>query len=129
MTEAQTLIAAGVWTVLLTVPGAVGLVMSGGFAAGVGNRQTLPELPEWAARANRAHRNMVENLPVFAAVLLAAQFAGVSNEQTVWGANLFFWARIAHGLVYIAGIPYVRTVAFFAAVSGVFDIARAAWSS
>ena len=129
MTEAQTLIAAGVWTVLLTVPGAVGLVMSGGFAAGVGNRQTLPELPEWAARANRAHRNMVENLPVFAAVLLAAQFAGVSNDQPGWGANLFFWARIAHGLVYIAGIPYVRTVAFFAAVSGVFDIARAAWSS
>ncbi|MFT4570659.1 MAG: putative MAPEG superfamily protein [Hyphomicrobiaceae bacterium] len=38
--------------------------------------------------------------------------AGVSNEATLFGATLFFWARIVHGAVYIAGIPYIRTAAF-----------------
>ena len=50
--------------------------------------------------------------------------AGVSNEQTHLGAALFFWGRVAHAAVYIAGIPYVRTLAFLVSVSGLFRVAR-----
>lgn len=56
---------------------------------------------------------------------------GVSNETTAWGAQLFFWARLAHAGIYIAGIPYVRAIAFAASLIGMFDIARellGAWS-
>ncbi|MFT4570658.1 MAG: putative MAPEG superfamily protein [Hyphomicrobiaceae bacterium] len=53
-------------TLMLSMPGTVGLLLVGGFPGGLGNRDTLPELPAWAARAQRAHRNQLENLPVFA---------------------------------------------------------------
>ena len=53
----------------------------------------------------------------------AAAAAGISSEATAWGAQLFFWARVAHAAIYIAGIPYVRALAFVASLSGMFDIA------
>ena len=50
---------------------------------------------------------------------------GVSNDQTLLGMTLFFWGRIGHLLVYIVGIPYLRTLAFAVSVGGMFGIARA----
>ena len=82
-------------------------------------------------RAERAQKNLLANLPAFGALVLVSATAGISNETTVWGAQLFFWARVAHAVIYIAGIPYLRTVAFVAGLSGMFDIAReilAAWA-
>lgn len=79
----------------------------------------------WAQRAQRAHLNAVENLVVFAALVAAAQFAGVSDQLTVIGCILFFWARIAHYLIYTAGIPVLRTLAFAAGVVGEVLIAIA----
>ena len=64
-----------------------------------------------------------------AALVLAAHVAGVSNEATVWGATVFFWARVAYAGIYIVGIPYLRTVAFIVAFGGMIDIARALWEN
>jgi uncharacterized MAPEG superfamily protein len=58
-------------------------------------------------------------------LILAATIAGVSNEATLFGAQLFFWARIVHGVVYIAGIPGIRTVAFVVSIGGMLRIAGA----
>ncbi len=123
MGEIEILVYMALWTLTLAGPGTVGLLMAGGFPVGLGNRDSVPEIPAWAARANRAHRNALENLPVFATLILAATIAGVSNENTLFGAQLFFWARIAHGIVYIAGIPYIRTAAFVASIVGMLRIA------
>ena len=124
MNEIQVLVYMAIWTLLLIAPGTTALLVIGGVSAGVGNREEVPELPAWAGRSNRAHRNMLENLPLFAAMILAAQMADVSNPATVQGAQLFFWGRIAHGVVYIAGIPYVRTLAFAVSIAGMMQIAR-----
>ena len=70
------------------------------------------DLPEWAQRCFRAHMNLIENLVPFGALVLVAQVAGASNEVTVLGAQLFFWARLAHAVVHIAGIPWARTGAY-----------------
>jgi uncharacterized MAPEG superfamily protein len=43
---------------------------------------------------------------------------GVSNGATVLGAQLFFWSRVVHIAVMIAGIPWVRTLAFAAGLLG-----------
>ena len=91
---------------------------------GVGNRDAAPTLPAWGDRAIRAHRNMLENLVPFAALVLAAHAAGVSSEETARGATFFFWGRLAHAVTYLAGIPYLRTVAFVVALGGMFDIVR-----
>jgi uncharacterized MAPEG superfamily protein len=61
----------------------------------VGNRESLPAFEGWAGRAQPAHRNMLESLIIFAALVLVAQFAGKTNLATAFGAQLFFWGRLA----------------------------------
>ncbi|HJO35625.1 MAG TPA: MAPEG family protein [Gammaproteobacteria bacterium] len=71
----------------------------------------LPE-SEWAQRAMRAHGNAVENLVVFTALIVAVEASGANSGLTAFAAALFFWARLAHYLIYTAGIPIARTLAF-----------------
>ena len=55
---------------------------------------------------------MVENLAHFAVLVIVAHLSGAANEQTAMWVQVFFWARVAHALIFYAGIPYLRTVAF-----------------
>lgn len=71
----------------------------------------------WAARARRAHLNAVENLAVFAALIAAVAISGRGDALTAQAAALFFAVRMAHFAVYVAGLPVVRTVLFFAGVA------------
>jgi len=75
----------------------------------VGNRENLPAFQGWAGRAQRAQRNMLENLIIFASLVLVAQFAGKTNVATGLGAQLFFWSRLAYAPAYVIGIPWLRT--------------------
>ena len=84
-----------------------------------GNREDLPRVSGWAGRAQRAHMNLLESLAVFAIVVLVAHAAGRLNETTSLGAHLFFWGRIAYALVYIAGIPWVRTLTWAVSIAGI----------
>lgn len=70
-----------------------------------------PTPPLWATRAQRAHLNMVETMPAFIAVVVAAGFIApqfAHSDIASW-AQIFFFARIAYAVVYIAGIPFLRT--------------------
>lgn len=69
-------------------------------------------LSDWAQRLQAAHKNAIENLVVFAALVLTANAVDISNDVTTAAAITFFWARIAHYVIYGAGIPVLRTVAF-----------------
>jgi uncharacterized MAPEG superfamily protein len=60
----------------------------------------------------KAHVNAVENLVVFAALVLAAVAAGVSTPVIASASVVYFWARVVHALAYTFGIPWVRTLAF-----------------
>lgn len=90
---------------------------------GLGNAFTYPENPPtpaaWAQRAQRAHLNLIENLPAFASLVIIAHLIGVDAAA---GAALFFWARVAHAIVHILGISYVRTLAFAASWVGMLMI-------
>lgn len=94
-----------------------GATLQVGLPSLAGNRDNLPALTGWAGRARRAHRNMLENIVLFAALVLVAHAAGISNAMTLLGAQLFFWGRLAHAVIYVAGIPWLRTAAW--AVSAV----------
>ena len=105
----------------LSIPGVylVGEVQTpGGFEWGLGNRAAPLQLPEWAARAKRAHYNLVENLAPFAILVLVAQVSGKANGMTALGAEIFFLARVAHVAVYTAGITGLRTAVFFVGTAG-----------
>jgi uncharacterized MAPEG superfamily protein len=75
-----------------------------------------PENPKvqsaWAKRMMLAHSNAVENLVIFAALVLAANAAGVSNSTTVLACAVYFWARVVHFLAYTFALPWIRTLAF-----------------
>ena len=84
----------------------------------LGNRDAPPPLPPWAERARRAQRNMLENFPHFAVLVLVVNAAGLANSQTAVGATVFFWARLAHAIIYIAGTWQLRAIAYFVGVAG-----------
>jgi len=88
-----------------------------------GNRDDLPALTGFAGRAKRAHLNMLENLVLFAALVLIAAVSNMANATTAMGAAIFFWARLAYAVVYLIGIPWLRTVVWFISVIGMVMIA------
>jgi uncharacterized MAPEG superfamily protein len=102
-----------VWTVALClvqmIVAVAGATLQVGLPRLAGNREPLPELSGWAGRAQRAHRNMLETVALFAALVIVAHMAGLNNDTTILGAQIFFWARLAYAIVYLIGIPWVRT--------------------
>ncbi|MEQ1714921.1 MAG: MAPEG family protein [Hyphomicrobium sp.] len=69
---------------------------------------------EWAYRLSHAHRNAIENLAVFAPLAISVQVTGLGTPATAMASAAFFYARVAHAVIYAAGIPLLRTLAFFA---------------
>ncbi len=80
------------------------------------------ELPQWTRRLYRAHMNLLENLAPFAVLVIVVHLTGSANETTAMGARLFFWSRIIQIAGHTAGIPWVRTLAFFAGWAGMVMI-------
>lgn len=90
----------------------------------------IPEQPLWAERAQRAHLNMVETMPAFISVVIGSTF--LLNEMTqdvatiaTWCA-IFFWARVAHAIIYILGIPFLRTPVYLISWFSILAIAASA---
>ena len=84
---------------------------------------TQRPLPLWGKRADRTYINAVETFAPFAALVIVAHLAGKANAMTAFWATCFFWIRLAHAVVYLFAIPYVRTLLFtlgFVAVAGIF---------
>src|ERR1700759_498756 len=67
---------------------------------------------EWANRLMFAHDNAVENLIIFAPLVLILNAADVSTPTTVLACAVYFWSRVAHLIVYPLGLPVFRTLAF-----------------
>lgn len=122
-TELTMLAASAVLTFILAFPSAFCLMFTKGIPFAAGNRDEPYELPAWAERSSRAHRNMLENFPVFLALVLVVELGGATNETTALGATLFLWGRVAHAILYIAGVAWVRTAAYFVSVAGLLMIA------
>ena len=100
-----------------------GAITQVGLPTLAGNREGLPEMVGWADRARRAHLNMIENLVLFAALVLITAISGKANATTAMGAMIFFWARLAYAVIYLIGIPWLRTLAWFVSVIGMVMIA------
>jgi uncharacterized MAPEG superfamily protein len=72
-----------------------------------------------AGRLDRALNNFLETFPLFATVVLAAHVAGLHNALTEWGAQLYFWARVAYLPLYAAGVPLARSLVWNVAAVGI----------
>jgi len=101
-------------TAVMWMPYILNMIAVRGLVDAVGYPDDPKPLSEWAAKMKAAHANAVENLVVFAALVLIANAAGVSNSTTVLACQLYFWARLVHLLSYTFAIPWVRTLSFVA---------------
>lgn len=113
-TELFYLALAALLTALLWIPYILDRFARWGIGDTVGYPMDPPAQSPWAVRLMHAHRNAVENLAVFAALVLVAHAAGIGNTLTAGAAMLYFWARVVHAVAYMAAIPWVRTLAFVA---------------
>ena len=100
-------------TGLLWVPYILNRVLVRGLGGAMANpsRNDKPHAA-WATRLMFAHDNAVENLVVFAPLVLILAQLDYSTKWTVYAAAVYFWARVAHLLVYTLGLPVFRTLAF-----------------
>ena len=112
-----------VWTVALAfiqmLVAVSGCILQVGLPKLAGNREGLAPMTGWVGRAQRAHLNMLENLVLFAPLVLIADSAGRNVEL---GAQIFFLARLVYAIVYIIGIPWLRTTIWGISVVGLVMI-------
>ncbi len=99
-------------TLVLWVPYTLAHIVNVGLLPALTYKADGTPLPEWAARAKKAHINAIENLAPFAALIVVAHLTNTSNDATASAAIAYFWFRVAHFIVYVANIPYGRTLTF-----------------
>ncbi len=111
-------------TGLLWIPYILDRIAVWGLSDTVGYPASHKPQSAWAERLMKAHSNAVENLVVFAALVLAAYAAGIGNSATATACVVYFWARVVHALAYTFAVPWIRTLAF---AVGFFAQATLAW--
>ena len=74
------------------------------------------------ARVERALRNFLETVPLFAAAALAVVASNHTSEGTALGAQIYFWARVVYLVVYAAGVPYLRTAVWAVSMVGLVKV-------
>jgi uncharacterized MAPEG superfamily protein len=100
------------FTGLLWVPYILNRLAVRGLIDAVGYPADPKPQPPWAQRLMKAHTNAVENLVVFAPLVLVANAAGVASATIGTAAVVYFWARVVHAASYTFAIPWVRTLSF-----------------
>jgi uncharacterized MAPEG superfamily protein len=75
--------------------------------------EPVPPLRGLANRVDQATTNFLETFPLFAAVVLAAHVTDRHSLFTLWGAHLYFWARIGYLVAAAAGYSLVRSILFW----------------
>ena len=117
-----------VWVTTLTAVVWIPYILDRNMVRGIMDAVGYPANPKpqspWAQRMKAAHANGVENLVVFAALVLVTQDAGISNTATIVACMIYFWARVVHLISYTLALPWVRTLAFAA---GFFCQMTLAW--
>jgi uncharacterized MAPEG superfamily protein len=123
-TDLKYLAYTAILTATLWIPYIVCQVVTNGFLQPPNYVDPTPRpVPLWGKRADRTYINAVETFAPFAALVIVIHIAGKANAMTAFWATSFFWLRLAHAIVYLFAIPYLRTVIFtlgFICVAGLF---------
>lgn len=116
------LVVQALWGAGLVTLEAVGKTATAGPAWNVGNRDTEPAFPAWVQRTGRALANHKENFPLFLAAVVVAHLAGAADRTTAIASVVYVVARALHGILYVAGITGLRTIAYLTGVAAALVI-------
>ena len=111
--ELKWLLLTVIFTGVLWIPYILDRIMVRGLVGAMANPSPAAKPQSaWASRLEKAHYNAVENLVVFASLVLLLNAMHISTAATVTACAVYFWARVVHAVVYTFGIPVLRTLAF-----------------
>jgi uncharacterized MAPEG superfamily protein len=79
----------------------------------------MPLLRGVAGRLQRALHNFLETFPLFAAAVLIADATNRHGWLAMWGAQIYFYARVLYLPLYAAGISVARTMVWIVATLGI----------
>jgi uncharacterized MAPEG superfamily protein len=123
-TELKYLAFTALLTASLWIPYVVAQVMTNGFLTAPNYIDPRPRpLPDWGKRADRTYMNAVETFAPFAALVVLVQLTSKADSMTAFWAISYFWIRVVHAVVFLAAIPYIRTLLFvlgYVCVIGLF---------
>lgn len=81
--------------------------------------EAVPPPGKLAGRLQRAQANLFETLPIFAAAVIMAHVTGKDGGLlTLWGAQLYLFARVLYVPLYAFGVKGLRSLAFIVALAG-----------
>lgn len=107
---------AAVWVAIAWMPYILDRMMVRGIMGTFANPSPdLPEQSAWAQRAKAAHKVSVEALVAFAPLSILAMMKIPEDGYPGVLAMTFFWGIFAHYIIYVIGLPVLRTVAFLVA--------------
>jgi uncharacterized MAPEG superfamily protein len=109
--------ATGLLIVLVLIQATVG-VQSKGLVPLANNRDDVGPATGFHARMLRVVDNHREGLTMFAPLVLIAAVANLNNSYTALGAQLFFWSRLVHAILYVVGVPMIRPLAWAVGIAG-----------
>ena len=100
------------FTGLFWIPYILDRIAVGGVTDAVGYPEHPKPQSPWARRLMKAHANAIENLVIFASLVLIAHAAGVTSSIVTDACIVYLWARIVHAIAYTLAFPWIRTLAF-----------------
>lgn len=112
-------------TAITFVPYILNMIMTRGLMDAVGYPENPKPLAPWAERMRAAHANSVENLVVFAPLVLITHVLAINTGATAMACVIYFWARVAHLVAYTLRVPWVRTAGFMVGVGCQLTLAAA----
>jgi len=122
-TELTYLVATLVLALVQVLLPAAGRTLEFGIGWNAGARdQTPPSHNPVVGRLERAKTNLYETLPLFIGAVLIAHVTGAESALTLWGAALYFWARVAYIPLYALGVPYIRSLVWLVSLAGLILI-------
>jgi uncharacterized MAPEG superfamily protein len=102
---------------LVLVQASIG-VQAKGLIPMANNRDDVGPATGFHARMLRVVDNHREGITMFAPLVLIATAVNLHNSWTVLGAQLFFYSRLVHAILYVAGIPLVRPLFWAIGLAG-----------
>jgi len=113
---------AGVLLLLTLIQGTRNVLVLG-LPTAAGNQHDIAPWTGANDRLNRAIRNLIETVAIFVPLAVAVEVMGLTNSTTALGAEIFLISRIIHAVVYVVGVPWVRTTAWTGGVIGILMVA------
>jgi len=114
-TELYWLVLTILMTSLFWVPYIINRMLEQGVLTALWDRHGVTDTSKaWAKRMMSAHDNAIENLVIFAPLVLTVELLNINNDVTAVACSIYFFARLVHFLVYSFAVPLLRVVSFLA---------------